>query len=192
MNKLLLTLSLVICTCMAHAEDLNGVYKVKFAGGGAFDGWYIGRDVSIQLVEEGAANSVVVPLIIAPYEGGYSLALSDSNEYGAGGQTIYLKPSGAQAGTTYEPYAWTIEGSTESCTIKSQDNKYFNTTTGAIKLTSASAPWQLIPVGTEGVRSVGVDHNADLAPNSYDLQGRPYVRQPKRGLMIQQGRKVLR
>lgn len=183
LSALLLTLSLV-----ASAEDLSGTYKVMFAGSGNFSGWYIGRDVSIQLVKQGAANSTVVPLIITAYEGGYSLALSDSKEYGADGQTIYLKPSGAQAGTTYEPYAWTIEGTQESCTIKSQDNKYFNTTTGAIKLTSASAPWQLIPTGTEGVHGLNATLNA--TPNCYDLQGRQA--KPMRGLYIQQGRKVLR
>lgn len=191
MKKIIFTLLMAV-SLVANAEDLSGVYKVMFAGSNSLDGWYIGRDVSIQLVKQGATNSTVVPIIITSCKDGYTLALSDSKEYGADGQTIYLKPSGAQVGTSYEPYAWIIEGTTESCTIMSQEGKYFNSTTGALKLTTASAPWQLISVGTEGVRSVGVDHNADLAPNSYDLQGRPYVRQPKRGLMIQQGRKVLR
>lgn len=95
-----------------------------------------------------------------------------------------------------EPFYWQLLGSNSAMAIRSTvENDYGDSYLvdfggPSVASTDPQAVWTLeeAPVA-EGISLVGVRANNS---NCYDLQGRAYVRQPKSGIIIKQGRKVIK
>lgn len=82
-----------------------------------------------------------------------------------------------------------IEGDWAYIMVRAEDYATSAVDQNDVFLKSLTIGWNRIEGQTTGVLR---NDNVDANDNYYDLFGRPYVRQPKSGILIQKGRKVIR